>query len=155
MKTLIAALLALSSFSSFAKIMTKNDVAVNFSKAVKSCECILKDYDLDEASVEVSLPENLLALATEPGLSLFEDADVYEIHADFYKDGKRFHFNNDVIVKYEGLLTDHEHQYSLELPNFTAFGDRPLRLMEGKSTAIDVKGNVAICYRWKSKKELW
>jgi hypothetical protein len=136
----------------FAKVISKKAVADNFPNAVKNCNCILDQYELDANTIDVSLSENIVAIIAEVGVSLFDNGDVYEVHADFYKDGSLFHFNGSVIVKYEGYLVDKYYHYNMSLGN-TLIGN--LYRMEVNNKKEEVKGKTFFSYDWRSKKKLW
>lgn len=135
-------------FSTWAKIITKAEVKKRFIEAVSSRNSDFKDsygaYKIDSESVEVSLPESIIALFTEVQNYNF---DEYEIHADFYHRGQRYHYNVHVGVRYEGKEQD-GYRYDLYT---NGFYNSFYRVRDGKDAEID--GDIE--YSWIAPKKYY
>lgn len=144
-KILIIAALFMS-FGLQAKIITKAEVSRKFMMGLRNCGCALDNYFLEESSVDISLSENIGAQLTDFFGSMTSDFDVYEIHADFYKDGDRYHLNYLAYVTYFGTNSKGRHSYQLEtVPAYN------FPFWEAES-GEDVQGKVTFKYNWTREK---
>lgn len=114
-KILLFALALLTiSFSSYAKVITKKEVARIF-REYYMVEENLRSYKIDKSSIGVTVSKNPFRWAGEFLTQMMvRSCDVYNLHADFYKGKKKYHYSALVSVYFEGQGIEQNEYYREE-----------------------------------------
>ena len=147
--SLMAIVCSLFSSSAFAKIITKAEVKKQFIAAVQAKQnSFLKNFKLDEASVEVSQTRHPLFIAAE----VIRDEDFYQVSANFKQGNSLYHYSGKAQVEYLGVST--EGNFSYDVYFFGTFESG--RSFTRASDEEPVKNaDVFLFKAWSSDVKLW
>ncbi len=139
----------LSSSHAFAKIITKAEVKRQFIAAVQTRQnSFLKNFILDEATVDVSLTKHPLFIAAE----VIRDEDFYQVSADFKQGNSLYHYSGKAQVEYLGVTA--EGKFSYDVYFFGTFeGGRAFTRASDEEPVKNA--DVFLFKAWSSNTKLW